>query len=70
MPDDSDPDSTPLWIDRGSTEDAVRNRPDIEVIPDENSETVTFAWRPNEDQATTAWITADANRLVDVADMQ
>jgi len=70
MPDDSDPDATVPWIDTPSTEDALRDGPGVEVIPDDGSGTVTFAWRHNENEATTAWITADANRLVDVADMQ
>jgi hypothetical protein len=70
MPDSSDPDRTVPWIDIPSTEDALRDGPSVEVIPDADSGTVTFAWRPNEDEATAAWITADADLLVDVSDMQ
>jgi hypothetical protein len=70
MPDGSDPDNTALGIDTASTEDPLQDSPSVEVIPDLDSGTVTFAWRPNEDEATTAWITADADLLVDVSDMQ
>jgi hypothetical protein len=67
--DGSDPDRTVSWIDIPSTEGALRGHPSLEVIPDADSGTVTFAWRPNEDEAATAWITADADLLVDVSDM-
>jgi hypothetical protein len=70
MPDGSDPDRTVPWIDTPSTEGALRDHPSVEVIPDPDSGTVTFAWRPSEDEATTAWITAEATLLVDVSDMQ
>jgi hypothetical protein len=70
MPDGSDPDSTAPWIDTGSTEDALPGNPNVEVIPDVDSGTVTFAWRHADDEATTAWITADADRFVDASDMQ
>ncbi|WP_254840140.1 DUF7511 domain-containing protein [Natronomonas marina] len=70
MPDGSDTDRTVPWIDIPSTEGAPRGHPSIEVIPDADSGAVTFAWRPNEDEATTAWITADADLLVDASDMQ
>mgnify|MGYP006269114291 CR=1 FL=1 len=70
MSDGSDPDRTVPWIGIPSTEGALWGRPNVEVIPDADSGTVTFAWRPNENEATTAWITADADLLVDVSDMQ
>jgi len=70
MPDGSDPDSTTPWIDPGSTGDALPGEPSLEVIPDADSGTVTFAWRRADDEATAAWITADAGLLVDGSDMQ
>jgi hypothetical protein len=70
MPDRSDLDSTAPWIDPGSTEDTLPDEPDMEVIPDADSETVTFAWRRADDEATAAWITADAGLLVDGSNMQ
>jgi hypothetical protein len=70
MSDGSDPDSTALWIDIASSEDPLGESPDIEVIPDADSETVTFALRRDEEEATTAWITADADVLLDGSDMQ
>jgi len=70
MPDDSDHDSNAQWIDVSSPEDTPRDIPSIEVIPDADTETVTFAWRLDEDEATTAWITADAGLIVEGSAMQ
>jgi len=70
MPDGNGSDSTAPWIDAGSTEDAPPDGPSMEVIPDADSDTVTFAWRRADDEATAAWITADAGILVDGSDMQ
>jgi hypothetical protein len=70
MPDGSDTDSTEPWIDAGSFEDALPDGSSMEVIPDADSGTVTFAWRRAHDEATTAWITADASLLVSGSDMR
>lgn len=68
--DGSDPENTGLLIDIASAEDAFRESPDIQRLPDADSETVTFAWRRNEGEATTAWITVDTDVLVDGSDRQ
>jgi len=70
MPDGSDPDNTDPWIDAGLSEDVLPDGPSMEVIPDADSGTVTFAWRRAHDEATTAWITADAGLLVSGSDMR
>jgi hypothetical protein len=71
MRDSNDSDSSVSWIaDRpGDGGDGEVSR--VEVIPDPDSETVTFASRrPEDGETTTAWITANAALVVDAAEMQ
>ena len=71
MADGSDPDGTAPWIDARSSDDALPETPRIEAIPDDETGTVTFAWRrPEDGETTTAWITADAALVVGGSDMQ
>lgn len=70
MSDSSDPDSTAPWTDNDPIEDTPHHKASVDVIPDSDSGTVTFAWRYDDDKTTTAWITADASLLVDVAEIQ
>jgi len=51
-------------------EDGVPERFRIEAIPDEDAGTVTFVPSDPGDEAKTAWITADADLVVNVAGMQ
>ena len=70
MSDSSDPDSIAPWTNDDPIEDTPQNKASVDVIPDSDSGTVTFAWRYDDDKTKTAWITADASLLVDVADIQ
>jgi len=70
MSDSSDPDSIAPWTNDDPIEDTPQNKASVDVIPDSDSGTVTFAWRYDDDKTKTAWITADASFLVDVADIQ
>jgi len=71
MTDGSDPDGTAPWIDARSPNDPASETPRIEAIPDDESGTVTFAWRrPGGGETTAAWITAEAALVVDGSEMQ
>jgi|GEM_PF-2389448 len=71
MTDGSDPDGTAPWIDARSPNDTPPEAPCIEVIPDDDSGTVTFAWRrPEDGETTAAWITADAGIVVNRSDVR
>jgi hypothetical protein len=71
MPSGSDSDGTAPWIDARSRDDALPDAPRVEAIPDTESGTVTLAWRrPGDGETTAAWITADADHVVDGSDMQ
>jgi hypothetical protein len=51
--------------------DGVADRFRIEAIPDEDAGTVTLVpGDPGDGEATTAWITADADTVVTVGEMQ
>ena len=70
MSDSSDPDSTAPWTGHNLFEDTPRDNLSVDVIPDADAGTVTFAWRHDDRKTTTAWITADAGLLVDVTNIQ
>lgn len=64
-------DSTDSYNYDRSVDDIRPEMSRVEVIPDPDSETVTFVRRrPDDDGTTTAWITADANLVIDPNDMQ
>jgi hypothetical protein len=65
---DTDDADVPAWIADGTTRDDPRSAaPALEVIPDDDSNSVTFV-HPDRDDPTTAWITVDADLVVDVGD--
>lgn len=70
----SDPDVRdsilPLTDDQLQHPDGVAESARLEVIPDPESDTVTFLSPRSDDDPTTAWLTADAGLLVDVSEMQ
>lgn len=70
MPDGSDPDSTAPRTDIRSHDDTRTDQTEAEVTLNLDRRTVTFAWRHAENEATAAWITADADLVVAGADMQ
>jgi len=71
MSDSRDPDSTVSWIADRSRDASVTGPSRVEVVPDDDSGTVTFVSnRPEDRETTTAWITAEADLVVDVSAIQ
>lgn len=71
MTDTSDSDSAVPWIDdRRAHRDGQPASPEVEVVSDAESDTVTFVSRETDRDTTTAWITADTGLVVDVAEHQ
>lgn len=71
MTDGSDRDSTAPWRDgRLSGENYSSGASEIEVVPDAESDTVTFVSRGTGHDTTTTWITVDAELVVNVAEQR
>jgi hypothetical protein len=71
MADGPDRDSAVPWIDdRRAREQPSSAAPEVEVVSDPESDTVTFVSQGTERDTTTAWITVDAGLVVDVAEHQ
>jgi hypothetical protein len=59
------------WDTDRSRDGGIAGAVRIEVVPVDDSETVTFVSnRPEDRETTTAWITAEADVVVDVSTMQ
>jgi hypothetical protein len=71
MGDSSDSEPTAHRIDSRPHPGASTDTAYVEAIPDPDSETVTFvSRRPEDGETTTAWITVEADLVVNGADMQ
>jgi hypothetical protein len=71
MNDGSDSDRAAEWFDDHSRTDPCPGTSRVEAIPDADTGTVTFAWRrPEDGETTTAWLTANADIVVNGSDMQ
>lgn len=66
MTDGSDRDSAVPWIDDQRARDQAPSASEIEVVSDPEGDTVTFVSRETDRETTTAWITVDAEVVVDI----
>jgi len=71
MSDSRDSDSTVSWIADRSHDGGVAEASRVEMVPDDDSGTVTFVSnRPEDRETTTAWITIEGDLVVDASAMQ